>query len=145
MPIIFGPLAGVVALGTAWRLEAMTLRFFWIVSWMSIAIGGLGLYSHGVAVWHRLGGLHDLVDWPKLLAVPRYAPPLGAPAAFVGMGALGLLAHTCVLKLETILAPSAGRRAKPQRPIPLAYALFGLTFVLLVAAPFVPVVLHWVF
>lgn len=126
-------------------IEARTLRFFSIVSSMSIAIGGLGLYYHGVAVWHRLGSLHDLVDWPKLLPVLRYAPPLGAPAALVGMGALGLLAHTCALKLENILAPFAGRRAKPRRPMPLAYALFGLTFVLLVAAPFVPVVLHWVF
>lgn len=82
MPIIFGPLAGVVDLGTAWRFEARTLRFFLIVSSMSIAIGGLGLYYHGVAVWHRLGSPHDLVDWPKLLPGLRYVPPLGAHWVF---------------------------------------------------------------
>ncbi len=123
----------------------MTLRFFPVVSWISIAIGGLGLYYHGVAAARRLGSLQDLMDWQKLLAVLRYAPPLGAPAAFIGMGVLGLLVHACALKLETVLLPTAARGVEVRKPTPLAYGLFGLAFVLLVFAPIIPAIVHRLF
>jgi len=134
-----------MALVTARRFEGMTLRFFSVVSWISIAIGGLGLYYHAVAATRRFGSLQDLVGWGKVLAVLRYAPPLGAPAAFIGMGVLGLLVHSCALRLENILTAPVGRAAARRTPTALAYGVFGAAFLLLVFAPFIPALIHRLF
>ncbi len=139
IPVAFAPLAGIVALATAWRFDAVTLRLFSAASWISIAVGGLGLYFHANAV---VRNLESFTDWQTLLAVLPHSPPLGAPAAFVGTGALGLLAHTCALKLETVLV---GRGATQPEPTLQSRGLFAVAFVLLVLAPLMPVLIHWLF
>lgn len=145
MPIIFGPLAAATALVTVWRFEGKTLRFFSVVAWISIGIGVLGLYYHAAAVMRRLESFQDLWNLPKLLPVLRYAPPLGAPGAFVAMGVLGLLVHTCALKLENVLVPTGAREPEQKTPTPLAYALFTVAFLAVVLAPFIPAMIHRLF
>jgi hypothetical protein len=135
IPIVFGPLAGVMTLLAAWRFEAMTLRLFGLAAWISISIGGLGLYYHGVAVARFLESPLELLDVQVLFAVLPHTPPLGAPMAFVGMGVLGLLVHTCALKLEHLVRP---------RSLP-ANAVFALVFLLLVLAPLSPMLIHVLF
>ncbi len=132
IPVVFGPLAGVIALVTAWRFDALTLRLFGLAAWLSIATGGLGLYYHGTAVTRNLDSLRDLLNSQTLFAVLPHAPPLGAPMAFVGMGVLGLLAHTCAQRLEHLARPRT--RA--------ADVLFVLAFLLLVLGPLSPMLVH---
>jgi len=145
MPIIFGPLAAATALVTVWRFEGRTLRFLSVVSWISIGIGVLGIYYHATAVMRRLESVQDLWNWPKLLPVLRYAPPVGAPGAFVAMGVLGLLVHACALKLENVLVRAGARGPDHKAPTPLEYALFTVAFLAVVLAPFIPAVIHWRF
>lgn len=144
-PVVFGPLAAAVALITAWRFDATMLRLFSGAAWISIGIGTLGLYYHGWALARNFESFADLVDLQALFAVLPHTPPLGAPGAFVAMGVLGLLVHTCALKLENMLATGAAPRVETRRPAALAYALFGLAFVVLALIPFVPAVLHRLF
>lgn len=141
IPIIFGPVAGMIALATAWRPGPLTLRLFFIAAWLAVAVGVLGLYYHGATLMARLGGSQAPLDWRTLLTTLRYGPPIGAPFAFAGMGVLGLLIRTCSRKLEGILGRdgAAGERAAPGL---LAYGLFGLAFLALVVAPLMPMVLH---
>lgn len=103
IPLAFGPVAGAIALATAWRFPSMTLRPFSIVSWVSIGVGALGLYYHGRALARNLETFTDLLDVNTLFAILPHVPPLGAPMAFVSMGVLGLLVHTGALKLKTLL------------------------------------------
>lgn len=145
IPVAFGPLAGAITLVTAWRFEAMTLRLFSIASWISVCVGGVGLYYHGRALVRNLEKFADLLDWQTLLAILPHVPPLGAPMAFVGMGVLGLLVHTCALKLESVLLPTAARGVDRPRPTPLAYGLFALAFLVLVLVPFIPALIHRLF
>ena len=145
IPVAFGPLAGAITLVAAWRFGTMTLRLFSIASWISICVGGLGFYYHARALARNLESFADLFDWQTLSAILPHVPPLGAPGAFAAMGLVGLLAHTCALKLETVLAPTAARGAERRRSTLLAYGLFGLAFFLLLLAPFIPALIHRLF
>ncbi len=135
IPIIFGPLAAATALVTAWRFAGVMLRLFAVASWVSIGVGLVGLYFHGHAVTRTVDTFSELLDWQTLLGILPHAPPLGAPTAFVGMGVLGLLIHTCAVKLEHMAAPRTQR----------AYAISALAFLLLVVAPLSPVLIHLLF
>lgn len=145
IPIVFGPLAGATALVTAWWFEALSLRLFSMACWISIAVGGLGLYYHGMAVIERLESLQGPWTWQALLGVLRYAPPLGAPGAFMAMGILGLLVHTCALKLEHVLPPTTASDAARRRPMPVVYGLFALAFLAIVLVPLVLALIHRLF
>lgn len=145
IPVLFGPLAAAVALITAWRFDATMLRLFSGAAWISIGIGALGLYYHGWAVARNFESVADLFNVQTLFAVLPHTPPLGAPGAFVAMGVLGLLVHTCALRLETMLAAGAAPRVETRSSAALTYALFGLAFVVLVLIPFVPAVFHRLF
>lgn len=135
IPIVFGPLAGAIALVTAWRLEAVTLRLFAYTSSISIGVGGLGLYFHGQAMARNFESFSEIFNWQWLFGVLPHAPPLGAPTAFVGMGVLGLLVHTCALKLQDMMRPRTRT----------ASVIGALAFLLLVLLPLSPTLVHLLF
>ncbi|MBI4639993.1 MAG: hypothetical protein HY731_04830 [Candidatus Tectomicrobia bacterium] len=145
VPVAFGPLAGVITLVAAWWFEAITLRLFAIACSISMIIGGLGLYYHGMAVARNFESVADLLNWRMLFAALPHAPPLGAPMAFVGMGVIGLLVHTCALKLERVLMPEEADGVEPQTHTLTASTLFILAFLLLVLAPLSPMLIHLLF
>lgn len=135
IPIVFGPLAGAIALVTAWRFEAMTLKLFRIASWVSTGVGALGLYFHAQAMARNFESFSESFDWQWLFGVLPHAPPLGAPTAFVGMGVVGLLVHTCALKLQDMTRPRT--RTAP--------VIGALAFLLLVLLPLSPTLVHLLF
>ena len=135
IPVVFGPLAGAIALVTAWRFEAVSLWLFSLASWLSLGVGGLGLFFHGRAVARNFEHFAELLDPQALFAILPHATPLGAPMAFVGIGILGLLVHTCAVKLEHMVRPRTRT----------ASVVFALAFLLLVLAPLSPLLIHVLF
>lgn len=141
IPIIFGPIAGVTALATAWRPHGLLWRLFFTTSWLAVLVGLAGIYYHGASALAQLGDAPGSNGWEALLLQLRVAPPVGAPLAFTGLGVLGLLLQACSRKLERILVQDEGGAA-PASPGPLAYALFVLAFAVLVVAPLLPMLAH---
>ena len=91
IPIMFGPLAGIVLIFTGWLVSKNQRAAIWIaniVFGLSIAVGLLGTYFHLIRAFLPTGPIGEKMNLDMLI----WAPPVIGPLVFSLVGLIGITA-----------------------------------------------------
>jgi hypothetical protein len=91
IPIIFGPLAGIILVFSGWLVKKKQLLAIWIANMVfviSIAVGLLGTYFHFIRAILPTGPVGEKINLDMLI----WAPPVIGPLVFSLVGLIGITA-----------------------------------------------------
>jgi len=91
IPIIFGPLAGIILIITGWLVKKKRLMAIWIANAIfviSIMVGLLGTYFHFIRAILPTGPVGEKINLDMLI----WAPPVIGPLVFSLIGLIGITA-----------------------------------------------------
>ncbi|MFL5318184.1 MAG: hypothetical protein ACJ790_00910 [Myxococcaceae bacterium] len=104
VPVIFAPIGMIIAVAWgAFRLNARAFRWgLTILGLLSVGVGLWGTALHMKAIWVDLSD--ETINWASIQGALGSGPPLFAPLAFAGVGALIALVAQPIVDIRLMLA-----------------------------------------